>query len=199
MVNTHIGECAIHLEGGRDIVFRPTFLRVAQLGSPSEILELFTAVQMPNDDGFIAAYRALCVFADEEDINDVIGYFYPALRNGRLKFKYKAGLCPMQDLHVIGCKLMQDAIIGRPTQSDKRKASRERPAKTFDPAEFVAIGDAHLGGRDWWVSTMVQLQKALKAKNPDKEEDDGLMTKDEQKDLFDTIDKIKKQKAASNG
>lgn len=199
MINTHIGECAIHLERGRDIVFRPTFLRVAQLGSPKEILDIFTRAQIADDEGFQCAYRALCAFADDQDIDDAIGYFYPAYRDGRIKIKYKEGLCPKEDLHVIGCRLLVDAIIGRPSEKDKRKAKRERPADDFDPAEYVAIGDAHLGGRDWWNATMIQLQKALKALNPDKEdEDDGLMTKEEQQDLFETIDRIKREKAAKN-
>ncbi|MBX2848954.1 MAG: hypothetical protein KTR16_11580 [Acidiferrobacterales bacterium] len=197
MVNAHIGECAIHLKGGRDIVFRPTFLRVAQLGSPEEILKVFNESQIPSDDGFKAAYRALVTFADNpDDIDDVIGYFYPALRNGKITFKYKAGLCPKEDLHVIGCKLMMDAVIGRPSERDKRKASGSAPAQEFDPAEFVGIAVAHLGGSndEWWNSTMIEWYKAVKAKCPDKEEDDNMMSKEEQKALFDEIDRIKRQK-----
>jgi hypothetical protein len=194
MANTHIGECAIHIEGGRDIIFRPTFLRIAELGSPKEILELFNAIQQPNKEGFIAAYRVLYTLADEcDNLDDVIGYFEPVERDKKIKIEYIEGAAPMSDLHVIGCKLLTDGIIGRPTDRDRRVMADAPKAKEFDPAEFVALGDAHLSGRDWWSSTKIELDKAMKAKYPPKDEDEQ-MTKTDQKDLFAEIDRIKRER-----
>lgn len=200
-VNTHIGECAIHIEGGRDIEFRPTFFRVAQLGSPKEILELFEVVQRSNDDGFIAAYRILYTFADENDeLDDAIGYFEPTMEGERFKLKYVEGKCPVQDLHVIGCKLLTDALIGRPTKREKEKASDSKKADEFDPAEFVAMGDAHIGGRDWWNRTRIELDKAIKSKYPPKPEDEK-PTRAEQENLFAELDRRKalKKEGLRNG
>lgn len=182
MVNTHIGELAMHT-GGKDFIFRPLFCRVAELGSPKEILELLEDVQRPNKEGFRAAIQILNVFADEDPF-EAIGYF--GGDNG--KVIYTAGYCPMQDIHVIGCKIMQDALLGRPTGRDKDKAKSGRPSIEFDPADFVAIGDAHLSGRDWWKATMIELQKAIKAKAPEKEDE---ITSDDITAMYAVLDERK--------
>lgn len=196
MANTHIGECAIHIEGGRDIIFRPTFLRVSQLGSPKEILDLFNRVQVGNDDGFQAAYIVLYTFADANDnFDDVAGYFEPLVEDGKFKLNYVEGSCPKQDLHVIGCKLLTDALIGRPTRRERAKMQDAKPSDSFDPSEFVGMGDAHLGGRDWWNATRIELDNAMRAKFPPSKEEEDKMTKAEQKELFARIDAIKAKNA----
>lgn len=177
--NIHIGEQAVHV-WGRDFVFRPLFNRVAQLGTPKEILELFEQAQVADDDGFIAAWRILSAFSDEEEIDNLIGYFFFDERINKLR--YVRGKMPVEDIHVLGASLITDAIIGRPTAKDRAKASKEKPAKDFNPAEFVAIGNAHFGGVDWWNKTMIELQQAIKAQSPDKEEE--LPTADEIGDMF---------------
>jgi hypothetical protein len=191
MVNTHIGELAIHA-GGKDFIFRPLFCRVAELGSPKEIFKLFEDVQQGNKDGFMAAIQILNTFADEDPAEAIGEYIEDLDRNGRPVAKYRAGYCPIQDIHVLGCKIMQDAIIGRPSERDKSKASGGRKVYEFNPVEFVAIGDAHMSGRDggWWNATMIELQHAIKAKNPDDEKDTH-MTADEIQSLYDMVDGVK--------
>ena len=187
MVNTHIGELAIHA-GGKDFIFRPLFCRVAELGSAKEIFQLFEDIQSPNVFGFKAALHVLNTFADE-DPTEAIGEYIDT--EGKLTYSH--GSCPIQDVHVIGCQILKDAIIGRPTGRDKQKSKSGRPIYEFDPSEFVAVGDAHMTGKNWWSSTMIELQKAIKAKNPEEEKDD-FMTRDEQRNLFDEIDSIKRKK-----
>jgi hypothetical protein len=177
--NIHIGEQAVHV-WGRDFVFRPLFYRVAQLGTPKEILDIFNQAQTVGDDGFIAAWRVMAEFCDDENIDNLIGYFYYCEKLNRLR--YVRGKMPIEDIHIIGASLITDALIGRPTNSDKVKASKEAPSTEFNPAEFVAIGNAHFSGIDWWGKTMIELQQAIKAHNPEKEE--KLPTAKEIGDMF---------------
>lgn len=180
MVNTHIGEFAIHIEGGRDLVFRPLFCRLAELGSPKEILQLFNDAQQPTDDGFIAAWRILCCLCDETDTDNELGYFERSEKG----LTYIAGLVPAQDIHVLGAKIIRDGLIGRPARFELSKAKSERPADDFDPADFVAIGDAHFPGINWWNKTMIELQKAIRAKNGPSKEEQAWMSADDIDQLY---------------
>lgn len=192
MVNTHIGELAIHCEG-RDYVFRPFFCRIAELGSPEEILQLFEQAQTVTDDGFIAAWRILNTLADDQDLDELLGYF----ERDESGLRYVAGKVPAQDIHVLGSAIIRDGIIGRPTKFELSKARSGAPVDGFDPAEYVAIGDAHLGGVNWWNKTMIELQKAIRAKNGPSKEEQTWMSADE-------IDKLyamtgKKERVVSRG
>lgn len=183
MANSHIGEIAIHTEG-RDYVFRPFFSRLAEIGSPKEIFELFTQAQEVTNDGFIAAWRVLVALCDDDDTDELLGYFTYE-EDG---LTYHDGQVPKHDIHVLGCKLICDAVIGRPTQRDRAKMNSSKTVDSFDPAEFVAIGYAHFGGVNWWDKTMIELQLTIKAHNPEKEE---AMTHDDVTKLFDELDRRK--------
>lgn len=192
-VNEHIGELAIHA-GGRDFVFRPLFCRVAELGSPREILELVNESQVSGWDGFVAAYQILITLADDdhtdEDLEWLLGRFFIEEGHG---LQYEAGQVDFENIHILGSKIIRDATIGRPSNRDMAKAKSSKPSKEFDPAEFVAIGDAHLGGVNWWNKTMIELQKACKAKTEDGKEEDSI-THEEITNLYDYIDKRKTEK-----
>ncbi len=178
MVNPHIGELAIHL-GGKDFIFRPLFCRVAQLGNPKEIFQMLEDVQKGDKCGFKVALHVLNTFADEDPF-EAIGEYVED--NGELT--YSAGACPIQDIHVLGCQILKDALIGRPNEFDKIKASKTQRVNEFNPAEFVAIGDAHLGGRKWKDATMIELQLAIRAKNGPSKEEESYMSADKLKALY---------------
>jgi len=192
-VNEHIGELAIHA-GGRDFVFRPLFCRVAELGSPKEIIKLLNDSQVGGWDGFVAAYQILIGLADDDHTDDelewLLGRFWIEEKCG---LQYEAGQVDFQNIHILGSKLIRDATIGRPSKRDLAKSKSSKPMTEFDPAEFVAIGDAHLSGVNWWNKTMIELQKACKAKTADGKEEDPITHEDVTK-LFDYIDKRKAEK-----
>ncbi len=189
MVNTHIGELAIHA-GGKDFIFRPFFCRVANLGTPKEIFQLFEDIQKPNVFGFKAALHVLNTFADE-DPAEAIGFYVEGAikKNGNCVVKYKKGLCPIQDIHVLGCQILKDAIIGRPTEFDKIKSQKSEKANEFNPAEFVAIGDARLGGRMWKDATHIELQLAIRAKNGPSKEEEAYMSESKLDTLYEMAGK----------
>ena len=178
---TSIGEVAVDV-WGRTFMFRPFFYRLENLGTPKEIFDVFNAAQVPDEDGFIAAWRVLSAFSDEENIDNLIGYFYYCEKLRKLR--YVRGKMPIKDIHAIGAAMIRDAIIGRPTQFEKAKAGGERPATEFNPAEFVAIGDAHFQGIDWWKKTMIELQQAIRAKNGPSKEERAWMSADELDALY---------------
>ena len=91
---------------------------------------------------------------------------------------------PASDIHVLGAAIIRDAIIGRPSRFELSKARSGRPETGFDPADYVAIGDAHFPGINWWGKTMIELQKAIRAKNGPSKEEQAWMSADDIDKLY---------------
>lgn len=181
-----IGEVSISV-WGRDYIFRPLFCRIESLGSPTEIIELFNQVQQPNDDGFIAAWRFLCAFSDEEETDNLLGYFFYCEKCRGLV--YVRGKMKPEHIHIIGSSMAADALIGRPTPFEKASSKSGQAESEFNVSDYIAIGDAHFGGIDWWNKTMVELQKAIRAKNGPSKEEQAWMSADELDSLYAKIGK----------
>lgn len=176
MANVYAGELGI-TAGDQDYVFRPSFLAISQLGTPEELLGVLRDVQFEGSYSVFpyAAHRAydlalsllrVCYVGDDQrGLDRLIGCY----REVKGRLRYVAGSLPFRDVHVLGARLAVNGMVGAPRKSKQGG----KPSKRFDPAEFVAAAQAHLGmsPADAWQMTMIEFQRAMEAKYPPSEDD----------------------------
>ena len=156
--NLLAGEIGITAEG-REYIFRPSFRKLAELGTPAQLVALFSASQTPNKTGFVSSLSILCHFIDcsTEDAMRLLGYH----RDIKGDLKYVRGiLSEPQDIPILAASLMKKAMIGRPS---RRKGNA---ATEFDIMEFHGMAVAHLDMQpsEAWNMTMLEFQSAIRAK-----------------------------------
>lgn len=188
--NLLAGEIGIHA-GGRDYLFRPSFRKIAELGDPRQIVDMYNDVQKPDSNGFRTALTIMHHFSDcePEEAFKLFG-FYKECKSG---LRYVRGLIPEpNDIQVLACQLMVNALVGVPSKKSGKKAEK------FDTMEFVGSAVAHFGMQysDAWEMTMHEFQAAIKAKFPDSKEDEPV-TGDDIDNLWKAIDESRAR--AENG
>lgn len=125
---------------GTEFTFRPSFGRIAALGSPQEIVALFAGLhgaQAANE----AAYVLACL-CDQEDPTPLVGWHEEERgSNGRPRPRWHAGTMPAAEQVIIARHLMQHGIVGkaRPAKGDGKFSDR------FDAAEYISAARVHLG------------------------------------------------------
>lgn len=151
-------ECGLtraQLPDGSEWTFRPSLGRIAALGSPREIVELFAQLHGPRA-GEAAAY-VLAVLCDSEDVTPLTGW--------RGADCWHPGAMPEAEMVLIARHLMQHGCCGR-----ARPGSGEGGyAQEFSAAEHIAAAVAHLGMTPEAAAalSMTELQLAFEAKFPD--------------------------------
>lgn len=145
-------------DDGREWTFRPSFGRIATLGSPHEIVSLYAALHGP-DAAAQAAYVLACL-CDQDDPTPLIGW--------RDEAGAHAGLMPQAEQVVIARHLMEHGIVGK-ARPGKAAGGGGKFADAFDASEYVAAARAHLGlsSADAEALSMTELQQMLEMKFPD--------------------------------
>jgi hypothetical protein len=196
-------ECGLtraQLPDGSEWTFRPSLGRIAELGSPREIVELYAALcggsgapvpvvgaemqpwagawlqpwgGMPDRRSqhmVAAAERILAALCDTEDVTPLTGW--------RDADGWHPGAMPEAEMVLIAQHLMRHGICGK-----ARPGSGEGGgyAQEFHAAEHVAAAVAHLGvSRDEALDmSMTELQLLFEAKFPDAAKKRDVPTEDE--------------------
>lgn len=167
-----IGEIGVSV-GERDYLFRPSLSAIDSLGSPTEIVEKFTALfEPPKINPFwpsqsyrawerevsSVAYDVLMACCDE-DVTDLIGHM------GTRWGTFVLGAMPPQDMVHLARSLMRHGVIGIQPSSSQQKKSDDYTAE-FKARDFVSQAVAHLGisSEAAWNMTMTEFSGAMKAK-----------------------------------
>jgi hypothetical protein len=148
--------------------FTPSFGRIASLGSPHEIVDLFAALHGPRA-AQAAAYVLACL-CDQEDVSPLVGFH--DLSAAGDKPRWVPGLMPEREQIVIAQHLMRHSIVGkaRPEQQSSGDYSDR-----FDAHEYVAAARVHLGmsAADAEALSMTEFQTMLEMKFPDAAKNSG--------------------------
>lgn len=143
---------------GQVFTFSPSLGRVADLGTPTGIVELYAALHGP--DAPREAAFVLAMLCDQDDPTPLIGWLEGD--------DWHDGAMPPGERVLIAQHLMQHAICGRaqPQASDPRDGGRWSPG--FDAVEFIMLARVHLGlsAADAEALSMTELQRLLDVKFP---------------------------------
>jgi hypothetical protein len=148
---------------GVEYTFTPSFARIAELGSPTAIVELYAGLHGPRA-AQDAAY-VLGMLCDQDNPLDLIGW-YELEPEGDLHAAWVPGLMPASEQIILARHLMQHGIAGKakPGAKDSGKFSAR-----FDAAEYIAAATVHLGLSDADASglSMTDFQIRFELKFPD--------------------------------
>lgn len=141
---------------GTVYVFRPSFGRIASLGSPGEIVALFAALHgphAPEEAAFLLA--SLC---DQEDATSLIGW--------RDEEGWHPGEMPPGEQVIVARHLMRHGVIGtaRPDHAGEGTYATE-----FHAAEYISAARVHLGlsSEDAAALSMTEWQQMMELKFPE--------------------------------
>lgn len=145
---------------GMEFTFTPSFGRIATLGAPHEIVDLFVDLHGP--DAAQTAAHVLAGLCDQEDPTPLIGEPEATAEGVR----FRGGEMPPGERVIIARHLMQHGVIG--TARPEREGSG-RYSKQFNAAEYVAAARVHLGlsSADAEALSMTEFQQMLAMKFPD--------------------------------
>lgn len=147
---------------GAEFTFTPSLGRIADLGSPHEIVALFAALHGPN-----AAQEAAYVLAglcDQEDGSALIGWHDEA-------GTWRDGEMPPAERVIISRHLMQHGMCGKARPSASTGGQGGQYTDRFDAAEYIAAARVHFGlsSDDAAALSMTEFQTMLAMKFPDSE------------------------------
>jgi hypothetical protein len=144
---------------GTEYTFRPSFARIAALGSPHEIVALYAALHGPAA-AEESAYVLACL-CDQEDPTPLIGW--------RDDAGWHAGEMPQAEQIIIARHLMQHGICGKARPESSAGAAAGQFSDRFEAAEYIAAARVHLGlsSADAEALSMTEFQTMLAMKFPD--------------------------------
>jgi hypothetical protein len=145
------------LPDGREWTFTPSIGRVADLGTPEGVVELYAALHGPRAER--VAREVLAVLCDQGDASDLIGWLDED--GGE-----HDGAMPAAERLILARHLMQHGVCGKP---DKAAASDgSNYSSRFEAAQFIAIGRVHLGMSEPEAAalSMTELQQLMAVKFP---------------------------------
>lgn len=160
---------------GLEFTFTPSLGRIAALGSPRELVELFAALHGASAER--VACEVLAGLCDQEDATPLIGE--PQATDTGVR--WLGGAMPAAERVIIARHLLKHGMVGDARPRRGKKAGAGRYAEEFDAAEFVAIARAHLGmsAADAEGLSMTELQRLLRVKFPDAYEADEIPSFDD--------------------
>lgn len=128
------------------------------MGSPRELVQLFTAVHGP-DAAKHAPYVLACL-CEQEDASELIGWHAPS--------GYVLGAMPAAEMVVIAQHLLRHGMVGMATPEGQSKPQQGKYAATFDAAEYIAAARVHLGlsSADAEALSMTEFQRMFEMKYP---------------------------------
>lgn len=169
--NLHIGEASAQLDGVT-FMFRPTLANIADIGTPTEIVEVFAIVMSEATSKehawqqLGAALRVLYCCADEftPDLERLLGHWVdPTPR------RYTPGKMPPHAVVGIARQMLRHGVVGVPLDPDNKPLTNDGDySQEFKAAEYAALGAAHLGLNieQAWQMTMTSMVQILAAKFP---------------------------------
>ena len=153
---------------GTEWTFTPSLGRIAALGSPHEIVELYAALHGPH--AAQAATYVLAGLCDQDDPTPLIGW--------RDESGYHAGAMPASEQIIMARHLMQHGIVGtaKPGQAGDGQYSDQ-----FKAAEYISAACVHLGlsRADAEALSMTEFQTMFAMKFPSQEKRRDVPTRDE--------------------
>jgi hypothetical protein len=140
---------------GSEFSFTPSLGRIAALGSPREIVQVFAGLHGPKAPA--EARYVLASLCDQDDPAPLIGW--------RDESGEHAGVMPVDEQIIIARHLMHHGCVGK----SKPEKGDGKYAETFDAAEFISLARVHLGlsSADAEALSMTELQTMLEMKFPD--------------------------------
>jgi hypothetical protein len=157
---------------------RPSFGRIAALGSPEQIVAMYVALHGPQAEAAAADVLAgLCDPEDLEALPALIGELEPAPvpAAGSTWAPYAAarltgGAMPGEERVILARHLMQHGIVGKAKPNAKDHAERGKFSARFDASEYIAAARVHLGmsADDAQALSMTEFQQLMEAKFPER-------------------------------
>lgn len=162
------GDAAYHGVRVPFLVFRPSLLNIASLGSPAEVVKLFELVMSDQDSRVqvIACMGILMSCADDKDLAcEAVGY-HDGLG------LYEPGEMPLEHIIHMARHMLLHGMIGD-VDIPAKTGVKPKPMTEFKAADFVAMAIAHLGmsQADAWGLSMTALVAALNSKFPQVKEE----------------------------
>ncbi len=152
---------------GTEYTFAPSLGRVAALGSPEEIVEIFAALHGPQADR-LAAF-VLAVLCEQDDPSPLIGHWRAFEDAAGPALQWCAGLMPPAERVIMAQHLMRHGIVGKASPDAKEPDKKGQYSKRFDAAEYIAAARVHFGlsTEDAEAISMTEFQRMLAMKYPD--------------------------------
>ena len=156
---------------GDEYTFAPSLGRIASMGDPRELVELFAAVHGPQAAKH-APYVLACL-CEQEDASPLIGWHAPE--------GYVPGLMPVAEMVVLAQHLLRHGMVGVAKPGAKRTAQQGQYAETFDASEYIAAARVHLGlsSADAESLSMTEFQRMFEMKFPAADKGKDVPTRDE--------------------
>jgi hypothetical protein len=187
----------------KDYLFRPSLAAMASLGSPVEIVELFSLLHSsPKINPFspvrsirrwerdvLSASCDVLAACCSDDITPLVGHV------GSRYGTYVPGSMPVEDMPHLARALMRNGIIGQPPKGGRTKKEDYTPG--FVARDFVAHAMAHLNMSEdnAWNLTMTTFAAAMRAKYGEPEDKTaGIERHDENMAHLAEINKLRDRK-----
>lgn len=153
------GFARVQVSDGTEFTFTPSLARIAALGTPRGIVELYAALhgpKAPQEAAYVLA--SLC---DQDDPAPLIGWHDADLN-------WHPGQMPVAEQIIVARRLMHHGVIGQ-AKPGGQGSSSGRYAEAFNAAEFVSFARVHLGlsSADAEALSMTELQQMIALKFPD--------------------------------
>lgn len=144
------------LSDGKEFTFRPSFSRIASLGSPHEIVAIFAGLHGPHAEKD-AAYVLACL-CDQEDPSPLIGYLGET--------GWVPGAMPGAEMVIIAQHLMRHGIVGKARPGGEEGGGKF--SDRFDAVEYISAARVHLGlsSQDAEALSMTEFQSMFEMKFP---------------------------------
>ncbi len=140
---------------GREWTFRPSFGRIASLGTPHEIVAIYARLHGPHA-AKEAAYVLACL-CDQEDASSLIGF-----HGDDGLFHY--GSMPVAEMVIIARHLMRHGIAGKARPGN----GGGKFSQAFDAQEYISAARVHLqlSSKDAEDLSMTEFQTMFEMKFP---------------------------------
>lgn len=186
---------------GTEATFRPSLGRIAALGSPTRIVELFARLHGPAaEDAAADVLSGLCDPDDLDALTVLLGgeKVDPAEPTGQAVETY-VGVMPPSERVIVARHLMQHGIVGKARPEAKAPAERGAYSSAFDASEYIAAARVHLGlsSADAEALSMTEFQQMLEMKFPSKDRPGGnVPTREEYEAGMRAFEELKARRAA---
>lgn len=190
-----IGELVVS-DAKNDYFFRPSFVNMAKIGEPKEIVEAFA--ELHSDEVIDTLSRAVEAYGHvpgwlseivlrpefskkaisaamnvmqaccDTDLSPIIGELRPSKR-GKKAFTYLAGSMPLNDIIVIARSLITHGIIGKAKVRKLQRHESGSYVSEFNAFEYISAARNHFGMTRTEAEqlSMTEFQLMLAAKYPD--------------------------------
>lgn len=150
---------------GREWSFSPSFVRIAELGSPHEIVALYGALHDPAKAVAAAGYILACL-CEQEDPTPLVGGVVIDPHDLSAPPVPIVGLMPDDEKVIVAKHLMRHGIAGK---ARPETAASGKFSDKFEAAEYISAARVHLGlsNADAEALSMTEFQTMMAMKFPD--------------------------------